>query len=119
MYHRYWLLCVSPVLCFISSNTTMVSKKMGGHPIISKYPISICSIVSVDNGLYWYVSACIACVYVCICVSYVFTCICSDRITKYKNMYSFVLVGIGWFVYICNDMNELGTYLYVSVRMGE
>ena len=61
MYLRYCLL----MFCSISSDATIVSQEMGGHLIIRKGPIPIGSMVSNDNGLYWYVSACIACVYVC------------------------------------------------------
>ena len=40
---------VSLVICFISSDVTMVSKKMGGRPIIRKCLIPIGSVVSGDS----------------------------------------------------------------------
>ena len=73
MYHRYWLLCISLVLCFITSDATMVSKKMGGHLAVPypnwqhcqywQWSVLVCiSLYYKWIWMYAYVLVCIVCI---------------------------------------------------------
>jgi len=71
---------VSPVLVLLSSDSTLVSKQMGGHPILGECKIQ--GFVGIaDEKISKYKNVRIACIctyMVCICMySYVFDCICT------------------------------------------
>ena len=94
---------VSPLPVFLSSDTTVICKHMGAHPIICEFPPSPCwyMYVYVCICMYIYVFECIYVVYVCICM---YNGKMGFKTSKYEKQYMYV--------YLC-----MCVYMYVSVQI--
>ena len=98
---------VSPLPVFLSSDTTVICKHMGAHPIICEFPPSPCwyMYVYVCICMYIYVFECIYVVYVCICMYiYVYGLKNNQKTIKKENLKIICFLKIicmYMYVYVC------------------